>query len=79
MHSGRLAANGELGLLLHRCNDGAFFLKPDGRARFRPHAEKTLARISQFRGMAMSELIVLVSCGAAFVTGLVIAGMSLIG
>jgi hypothetical protein len=66
------------GHLLHRCNDRAFFLKPDGRARFRPHAEKTLAWI-QFRGMAMSELIVLISCGAAFVTGLVIAGMSLLG
>jgi hypothetical protein len=64
--------------LLHRCNDGAFFLKPDGRARFWPHAEKTLVR-SQFRGMGMGELIVLASCGAAFVTGLVIAGMSLIG
>jgi hypothetical protein len=29
--------------------------------------------------MGMGELIVLASCGAAFVTGLVIAGMSLIG
>jgi hypothetical protein len=54
------------------------FPKAGRRARFWPYAEKILAR-ARFRGMAMSELIVLVSCGAAFVTGLVIAGLSLIG
>jgi hypothetical protein len=56
------------------CNNKAIF----SRSRFWPDAENTLA-LARFREMAMSELIVLASGGAAFVTGLMIAGMSLIG
>jgi hypothetical protein len=57
---------------------GPFFQKPDAPPDFGLTSRRR-SPVFDFRGMAMSELIVLVSCGAAFVTGLVIAGMSLIG
>jgi hypothetical protein len=47
-------------------------------ARIRPSAQTTLALVD-LRGTTMGEILVLISFGAAFVTGLVIAGLSLFG
>jgi hypothetical protein len=47
-------------------------------ARIRPCAETTLALVD-LRGATMGEILVLISFGAAFVTGLAIAGLSLFG
>jgi len=64
--------------MLHGCNDRTSFSR-----RRTPCPILALGQEDNSpaldSGMAMSELIVLVSCGAAFVTGPMIAGMSLIG
>ena len=46
-------------------------------ARIQPEAERTLPLLGQ--GELMGEAFILLSCGAAFITGLVIAAASLFG
>jgi hypothetical protein len=49
-----------------------------GRAEIPPEAGTTLAFAhSAFRGNCMGEILLLLSCGAAFITGLVIVAVSL--
>jgi hypothetical protein len=51
-----------------------------GRARISPEAERTLAfGHLAFRGNCMGETLLLLSCGAAFITGLVIVAANLFG
>jgi hypothetical protein len=72
----------------HRFNPGhdvaatqhsAFFAGIEGGARIQPEAERTLAFAHGLRGSCMGETLLLLSCGAAFITGLVIAAASLFG
>jgi hypothetical protein len=49
------------------------------RARIQPEAAPTLAFAHGLRGNHMGEIVLLLSCGAAFITGLVIAAASLFG
>jgi hypothetical protein len=64
--------------MLHGCNDRTSFSRSRTPCPILASGQED-TRPRSIQGLAMSELIVLVSCGAAFVTGLVIAGMSLIG
>jgi hypothetical protein len=51
-----------------------------GRARISSEAERTLAfGHLAFRGNCMGETLLLLSCGAAFITGLVIVAANLFG
>ncbi len=50
-----------------------------GRARIKPEAEGTLVFAHGLRGNCMGGTLLLLSCGAAFITGLVIAAASLFG
>jgi len=47
-------------------------------ARMQPDAKRTLPLL-MVRGNCMGEAFILLSCGAAFITGLVIAATSLFG
>jgi len=49
------------------------------RARIQPKAERTLTFLMAFGGNSMGENLILLSCGAAFITGLVITAASLFG
>jgi hypothetical protein len=55
----------------------ASFAGAEGRARIQPEAERTLAFAHWHRGDCMGETLLLLSCGAAFITGLVVAAVSL--
>ncbi len=57
----------------------AFFAGIKGGARIQPEAERTLAFAHGLGGNCMGETLLLLSCGAAFITGLVIAAASLFG
>jgi hypothetical protein len=48
-------------------------------ARIQPETERTLAFASWLKGTCMGETFLLLSCGAAFITGVVIAAASLFG
>jgi hypothetical protein len=47
-------------------------------ARIQPETERTLA-FASLKGTCMGEIFLLLSCGAAFITGIVIAAASLFG
>jgi hypothetical protein len=66
-------------MVLHQHNTQAFFARIKGRVRIQPEAERTLAFAHSLRGNCMGETLLLLSCGAAFITGLVIAAASLFG
>jgi hypothetical protein len=48
-------------------------------ARIQPEMERTLASALWLKGTCMGETLLLLSCGAAFITGIVIAAASLVG
>ena len=47
------------------------------RAQIQPETQRTLACSSLASGDCMGETLLLLSCGAAFITGLVVAALSL--
>ena len=49
------------------------------RARIQPQAEGTVAFAHWLGGNCMGENLILFSCGAAFITGLVITAASIFG
>jgi hypothetical protein len=55
----------------------AFFAGPESRARIHPEAESILAVARGHGENCMGETLLLLSCGAAFLTGLGIAAVSL--
>jgi hypothetical protein len=57
----------------------ASFAGIKGRARIQPEQARTLAFAHGLGGNCMGETLLLLSCGAAFITGLVIAAASLFG
>ena len=65
-------------LLRQRINQH-FSLGTKARARIQPETERTLAFAPWLKGTCMSEAFLLLSCGAAFITGIVIAAASLFG
>jgi hypothetical protein len=66
--------------VLHQNNTAQLFLPIKGRARIQPEAESTLGFTRRLVGRhCMGETLLLLSCGAAFITGLVIAAANLFG
>jgi hypothetical protein len=57
----------------------AFFAGTESRARIHPEAESILAVAGGHGENCMGEILLLLSCGAAFLTGLGIAAASLFG
>jgi hypothetical protein len=65
-----------------RTTPGVFQARMKSRARIQPEVERTLALAHGFKGNCMKctgENLLLLSCGAAFITGLVIAAANLFG
>jgi hypothetical protein len=56
--------------LLRQRTNQHFFRGPKAHVRIQPETERTLALASWFKGTSMGEIFLLLSCGAAFVTGL---------
>jgi len=65
--------------LLRQRTNQHFSVGPKAHVRIQPETERTLDLASWSKGTSMGEIFLLLSCGAAFVTGLVIAGASLFG
>jgi hypothetical protein len=68
-----------LAMLLRQHNTQRSFAGMGGRARIQPEAERTVACAHGLWGNCMGETLLLLSCGAAFITGIVIAAVSLFG
>jgi hypothetical protein len=64
---------------LHQHHNQHLFLAIKGPVRIQPDTERTLALASWPKGTCMGETFLLLSCGAAFLTGLGIAAVSLFG
>ncbi len=57
----------------------SIFLLSPNPVRIQPEMERTLAFAPRLKGTCMGETFLLLSCGAAFITGIVIAAASLFG
>ena len=65
--------------LLRQHTSQRFSVGIEAPARIQPETERTLAFASWLEGTCMGETFLLLSCGAAFITGVVIAAASLFG
>jgi hypothetical protein len=68
-------------MLLHQHINQHFCVRIIEGANIQPETERTLVLVFApwLKGNYMGETFLLLSCGAAFITGIVIAGASLFG
>jgi hypothetical protein len=65
--------------MLHQHHNQHLLLTIKGPVRIQPETGKTLPIASWPKGTSMGETFLLLSCGAAFLTGLGIAAVTLFG